>query len=149
MKRRPCRKLSGEKAEATCLPEPCERHSLRGMEKIRTPYLQDRQNGGRPALHVVDAHEHVRVAAERAPVRLVHLAALGPVLDGKRELAQAAVDLGVREEQRRVGHRQHVVHADVARDPAGMVLELDDGDAGVGQRVHVQHAVWKNGLELG
>lgn len=124
-------------------------HLSWNMKKLRASYLQDWQNGGRPALHVVDAHEHVRVAAERPPVRLVDLAALGPVLDRKRQLAQPAVDLGVCEEQRRVGDRQHVVHADVARNPAGVVLELDNGHAGVGQRVHVQHAVWGNEVELG
>ena len=79
----------------------------------RLDALQAGEHGGLPHLEVVDAHEHVAVAGQRAAVAVVDLPALGPVLDDEGQLEQAPVHLRVVPQQLGVHDRQDVVHRDV------------------------------------
>ena len=79
----------------------------------RLDALQAGEHGGLPHLEVVDAHEHVAVAGQRAAVAVVDLPALGPVLDNEGQLEQAPVHLRVVPQQLGVHDCQDVVHRDV------------------------------------
>ena len=62
------------------------------LVRVRLHGLQARQNRRRSLLQEVNTHQHVAVAAEGAPVCVIHLAPLSPVLDDEGQLHETAVD---------------------------------------------------------
>ena len=83
------------------------------LVRVRLHGLQAGQDGRLAALQQVDAHEDVAVAAESAPVRIVHLAPLGPVLHDERQLHQAPVDGAVVGQQLGVDECHRVVEGHI------------------------------------
>mmetsp|Transcript_2310 Transcript_2310/g.6878 ORF Transcript_2310/g.6878 Transcript_2310/m.6878 type:complete len:265 (+) Transcript_2310:330-1124(+) len=102
--------------------------------------LQHRQRAHTARLHYVDARQHICVRAKRALIRRAAVALLGPVLYHNHQLRETRVQEGIVAQQLGVGHRQHVVKADVAVDARLRFDEFDHGDARVGDSLDLTHA---------
>lgn len=75
--------------------------------------LQAGQDGGGALLQQVDAHQHIAVAGEGAPVAVIHLPPLGPQLDHKDQLKQPPIYGPVVLQQLGVHNGQDVIHSNV------------------------------------